>query len=252
MLDWFRRRDSGSSRDRTGAQRVLTDHIKLTRRRFAAILAFAPIAARAATGGEGQAFDLRADDGDPLTNFRIPAELDPAQLPGVIWAGPESADVSIYEFYDYNCSYCRVAARELDGILRADAGLRLGLVNDPILSLGSVQCAKIQQAVLRLAGPRVAYDFHLRLFTKPGRKDGPFALDLAREMGLDVAKVEESADAKSVSETLARQARLSSALGMATTPSFIVAGVGVLGWPGARSLRAMIADARRCDRPLCG
>jgi protein-disulfide isomerase len=215
------------------------------------MLACAPVAARAAGGDSGQAFDLRADDGDPLANFRIPAELDPAQLPGVVWAGAETADVSIYEFYDYNCGYCRLAARELDAALRADPALRLGLVNDPILSVGSVQCAKIQQAVLRLAGPRVAYDFHLRLFTKPGRKDGPFALDLAREMSLDVAKIEESANAKSVGDVLSRQARLSSALGMETTPSFIIAGVGVLGWPGARSLRAMIADARRCDRPLC-
>ncbi len=224
---------------------------KLTRRRFAGMLALAPVVARAAGADAGQAFELRADDGDPLTNFRIPAELDPAQLPGVVWVGPETADVSIYEFYDYNCGYCRLAARELDAALRADPALRLGLVNDPILSVGSVQCAKIQQAILRLAGPRVAYDFHLRLFTKPGRKDGPFALDLAREMGLDVPKIEESANAKSVTEVLSRQARLSSALGIETTPSFIVAGVGVLGWPGSRSLRAMIADARRCDRPLC-
>lgn len=229
----------------------MDDITKLTRRRFAGMVALAPVAARAAGADAGQAFDLRADDGDPLTSFRIPAELDPAQLPGVVWAGPETADVSIYEFYDYNCGYCRLAAQELDTALRADPALRLGLVNDPILSVGSVQCAKIQQAILRLAGPRVAYDFHLRLFTKPGRKDGPFALDLAREMGLDVPKVEESANAKSVAEVLSRQARLSSALGMETTPSFIVAGVGVLGWPGSRSLRAMIADARRCDRPLC-
>ena len=72
-----------------GERRVLTEHMKLTRRRFAAALAFAPIAARAAGDGEGQAFDLRADDGDPLANFRIPAELDPAQRMTALRAAEE-------------------------------------------------------------------------------------------------------------------------------------------------------------------
>ena len=50
----------------------------------------------------------------PIRNFRIPAELDPATLPGIVWSGARAGDVVLYEFFDYNCGFCRKAARDLD------------------------------------------------------------------------------------------------------------------------------------------
>lgn len=208
--------------------------------------------AGSARGQEGQAYPLRADDGAAITNFRIPAELDPATLPGILWRGAKSADVILYEFFDYNCGYCRQAAREIDDIVAQDPNLRLGLINNAILSIGSAQAAKVQQAVLRLHGPRAANDFHATLFARRGQADGASALALAREMGLDPKKIEESGDSPSVVAVLTRQARLAASLGMEMTPSFAITGVALLGWPGKASMREIIANARKCDHPACG
>jgi protein-disulfide isomerase len=196
-------------------------------------------------------FLVRAEDGAHLQNFRIPSELDPASLPGVVWRGSRAGGVVLYEFFDYNCAYCRRAARDIDEMSAADPELRIGLVNNPILSLGSVQTAKVQQAVLRLYGPAVAYDFHKRMFAKRGLSDGVSALVVAREIGLDAAKVEESADSAVVADVLQRQARHAASLGMSTTPSFIVAGVGLLGWPGKKAMQSIVSNARQCDRLVC-
>ncbi len=186
-----------------------------------------------------------------MRNFRIPAELDPASLPGVLWKGPPETDVILYEFFDYNCAYCRKAAREIADIQAADPHLRIGLVNDAILSIGSAQAAKVQQSVLRLYGPAKAYDFHLKMYAARGGASGQTALAVVRAMGFDAAKVEESADGETVGQAVRRQTRLAESLGLVMTPSFIVAGVAILGWPGARSLRQIIANARRCDQPAC-
>lgn len=229
-----------------------SDPCPLTRRRVIGLIGALPLIAAPARAQESQEFPLKGDDGAPIQNFRIPAELDPATLPGVVWTGGPSADVILYEFFDYNCGFCRKATREIEAIVAQDRGLRLGLVNNPILSLGSVQAAKVQQGVLKLRGPQAAYDFHLRMFAKRGQSDGPSALAIAKSMGLDVQKIEAAADSETVSQVLSRQARLASSLGMAMTPSFAIAGVGLLGWPGVEALRSIVSNVRKCDHPVCG
>ncbi len=221
-----------------------------TRRRTLGLIGLLPLMASPARADDE--YPLRGDDGAPIQNFRIPSELDPATLPGVVWKGGKSADVILYEFFDYNCAFCRKAARDVETILARDPNLRLGLVNNPILSLGSVQAAKVQQAVLKLRGPSAAYDFHLKMFTKRGQSDGLSALEVVRSMGLDAKKVEEAADGEIVSQVLSRQARLAASLGMSMTPSFAIAGAGLLGWPGVATLRSIVANARKCDHPVCG
>lgn len=200
---------------------------------------------------DNSAFPLRGEAGEPMQNFRIPSELDPATLPGVLWTGRRDGDVILYEFFDYNCAYCRKAARELAGVAARDPNLRVGLINSAILSIGSVQAAKVQQSVLRLYGPAKAHDFHLKMFAARGGASGTAALDIVRAMGLDARKVEESADSETVGQVVSRQTRLAEALGLSMTPSFVVAGTAILGWPGAKSLRDIIANARKCDQPVC-
>jgi protein-disulfide isomerase len=223
-----------------------------TRRQALSLIGALPLLAGAARGQEEQEYSLRGDDGAAIRNFRIPAELDPATLPGIVWSGAKSADVVLYEFFDYNCGFCREAARDLDEILGDDKNLRFGLINSAILSIGSVQAAKVQQAVLRLHGPRVASEFHARMFGRRGQRDGASALAVARDMGLDPKKVEESGDSSAVTGVLTRQARLAASLGMEMTPSFAIAGVGFLGWPGKSALQGIVANARKCDHPVCG
>lgn len=234
------------------SSRLAMHHIWLRRRDLLGLASFASyLAAPQLRAQDGSTFRLRADDGALLQNFRVPSELDPATLPGIIWTGAQSADVVLYEFFDYNCAYCRKAALEIEQISKSDQNLKVGLINNAILSVGSVQAAKVQQAILRLHGPAKAHEFHLKMYAARGASNGASAFAVVRSMGLDAEKVEDSADSDVVAGVLTRQARLAAGIGMAMTPSFIIAGVAILGWPGVTSLKSIIANARKCDLPTC-
>ena len=216
-----------------------------------ALTALIPVRSAFSWSSDLNRFKLTGDDGQTIQNFRIPSELDPKTVPGLIWKGRNEADIILYEFFDYNCSFCHQAAKELNKILSADPSVKLGLINNPILSLGSMQAAKVQQAVLRIYGPKAAYNFHSALISQRGQKDGTLALDSALAAGLNRGRIEETADSAIISDVIARQIKLAENLGMSMTPSFILAGTGTLGWMGISSLKEMIISARKCDQVSC-
>jgi protein-disulfide isomerase len=214
-------------------------------------LLVSPLAVLKAAAQDSRAFELIGDDGKRVANYRLPSELPLTGLPGIIWTGSATPDVVVAEFFDYNCPYCRKATADLDAIVSKDSGFRLGLINNAIIGLGSVQSAKVQQAVLKLYGPKRAYDFHTAMFAHRGANDGLLALELAQSLGLDREKIEAAADGDDVSSVLKRQVNLASDLGFYATPSFMLNGVGILGYPGPQSTGRMIAAVRKCDKLAC-
>ena len=216
-------------------------------------LAFAGVwlATGAAAQQEPHAFKLRADDGSPVVNSKLPAGLDPTKLPGIVWKGPADAKVSLIEYFDYNCGYCREAVGDLDALVASEPSMRLGLVDYAVLSPESAQAAKVHQAVLALAGPEKAYEFHVRLFRRRGHVNGAAALAVARELGLDGQKVEETANSAAVTDALVKQARLARQLQLEATPSFVIDGAAILGWPGPRSIKHAVAEVKKCGTVVC-
>lgn len=198
-----------------------------------------------------QLYPLADDDGHPVSNERIPSELDPMNLPGLLWAGSAGPDVIVFEFFDYNCPFCRKASVDIDNIIQNNPDFRLALVNNPILAPGSIEAARVQQAVLRAYGPGRAYEFHKRLFAIHGVADRASALGVAADMQLDSTLVTAGAVDSHVLNAVDLQTRRAADLSFSATPSFALDGAGILGWPGAKSLSAMIAASRRCDRPAC-
>ncbi|WP_375458785.1 DsbA family protein [uncultured Enterovirga sp.] len=209
----------------------------------------APARAQAAN----QWFAVMGDNGQPVPNYRAPVELveDIEDLPGAIWAGPRSASVKLIEFYDYNCPWCRAAEKARDALRMEEPDLRVGLVNNPILSPASAAAAKVDLALLTLKGAGASYGLHRRLFETPGRIDGPRALDAAVEFGAERGKLETLAASSEIGEMLARQQRLAASLGISATPSYVVGGATVLGYPGAQALARIVASARRCGSISC-
>jgi protein-disulfide isomerase len=229
---------------------MITTRRKILHAGFGA-LASAALAPFRAAAQDSRPFNLVSDDGKRVANYRLPSELSVTGLPGVIWSGGASPDVILVEFFDYNCPYCRTASPDLDRLVNQDGNFRLGLVNNAIIGLGSVQSAKVQQAVLKLHGPQRAYDFHKAMFAHRGANDGPVALEIAQSLGLDRAKIEETADGDDIASVLRRQVKLASSLGFNATPSFMLNGIGILGYPGRQSTGRMIAALRKCDKLAC-
>ena len=163
--------------------------------------------------------------------------LDAQKCPGLSWFGSGPAAI---EIFDYNCSYCRAVFEALDSRANKPGTLRLGLIDSPQLSVGSIQAAKLRQAALRLYGPAKAYAFHRRLFVHRGAIDGETGLVAARDMRFDVAKLTEEADGDAVRDVLIGATHFLNAAGVRATPAFILRGKILSGWPGPAAFDAAL------------
>ncbi len=227
--------------------------MKINRRQLlAGVAAMGSVASRQVIAQE-QWFPVTGDNGKPVANMRLPVELTSEIdfLEGIVWVGSTSPDVTVVEFFDYNCPYCRTAVKDIHELIRVDTGLRVGIVNNPILSQMSAQAAKVELALMILKDQSIIYDFHQRLFKRRGVIDGLKALDIAVGLGVPRSRIEEVANGPKVEGMLSDQMRLAASLGVSATPSFVIAGAGLFGYPGPKALARVIQSVRRCDQIVC-
>lgn len=223
----------------------------LTRRTFMVATGGLTLAATGALA-QDSLHALKDDSGKPVINYKLPSELSLDGLPGVFWIGPESPDVILAEFSDFNCPYCKRAARDLEGLRLKDKALRIGMVQNAVLGLDSFQAARVFLAVLRLHGPQPAHRMRAELFARRGVVGGRTALDVAEQLKLDVGKVEAQANDPLIGEALKKHIKLSENLGFNATPSYMLNGVGILGYPGPKTVARLVASVRECDDLSCG
>jgi protein-disulfide isomerase len=197
-------------------------------------------------------YPLRGDDGDYIANHRVSTKLlqQIDKLPGVIVVGNPRGKVTLAEFYDVNCPYCRAASNDIDTLLRSQPELRLVLVPFPVLGAASVQGTRVELAVLRLA-PEKFYAFHRRLSTMRGHVDGTRALDAAKSIGLDLNEVLKVANEDSLADIMKAHLQVGNSLVIAATPGFVIKDIAILGYPGRKSLAKVIESVARCNKVMC-
>ena len=93
-------------------------------------------------------------------------------------AGNPNGDVSVVEFFDYNCPYCRRSLPVVLKLINEDAKVRLVLKELPILSDDSVAAAKLALAANKQGK---YFEMHQKLFAEPGKADKEKALRVAKE-----------------------------------------------------------------------
>ena len=197
-----------------------------------------------------RADEIRGDDGAPAPTWRLPSEitLDP---PGLIVAGSKQPDAILVEFFDYNCPWCRKSAPDLERMVAADRDFSLHLIQNPVLSLGSVQAAKVALAVRAMTDDATAWRFHRSLIARRGQVTGQEALAVAGALKLDAAAVEARADSEEIVLESRKHSGIARALGMEATPSFAIDGMGIGGWPGVRTIKRVVKNVRACDAISC-
>lgn len=212
------------------------------------------VSSAAVAAPRGQSWHpIVGDDGQNVVNFRVPVELSAGieALPGAVVVGNPHGDVMVAEFYDLNCPYCRIASTDLDDMVATDSELKLVLVPFPVLGVPSIQAGRVEIAIGKLGTPAQFYEFHRRIYAQRGTNTGDRALAIAEDMKFDRAKVVAMADADETTETMKAHVRLGNALGLAATPSFVVKGVAILGYPGRHALQTIVDSVRRCDSVFC-
>ncbi|MBX6327183.1 MAG: thioredoxin domain-containing protein [Pseudolabrys sp.] len=198
-------------------------------------------------------YAIKDGDGDPVANFRLRPEEAAriAALRGVIPVGNLKGDVTLLQFYDLNCPYCREAAVDIDALVRGDAGLKLVFVPYAVLSVQSVEGAMVELAVARLLSPDRFLDFHRRIYAGRGIIDAARVMAAAKDMGLGEDKVAAIARSEATLDILRENATVGGHAGLRATPAYVIGGVAVLGHPGLEPLRRIVAAMRACGRVVC-
>jgi protein-disulfide isomerase len=166
-----------------------------------------------------------------------------------ILGNPKGA-ITLVEFFDYNCGYCRRAHPDMVALIKANPDLRLVMKEFPILSEGSVEAARVSVAVKDLA-PASYERFHEELFQQPGAANGAKALAIAEQLGLDVAALKKAGNKPDVTENFVEAQQLAQALGISGTPSYVIGGEVIPGAAGFDALQKKVDAVRTCGTATC-
>jgi protein-disulfide isomerase len=159
--------------------------------------------------------------------------------------GNPQGDVTLVEFFDYNCGYCRRALADMLGLLEADPKLRIVLKELPVLGQPSTEVAHVAVAVRMQDEAGMKYlAFHEKLMSGRGRVDKARALEVAAEVGLDVPRLERDMASDEVQATLEENAKLARGLGINGTPGYVVGDAVLLGAVGMAALKERIDSQR--------
>lgn len=163
------------------------------------------------------------------------------QDPNAPVLGNPDGDVTVVEFFDYNCPYCRRAMSEVGGLIEADPNVRLVFREWPILGDGSVFAAK---AALAARNQDKYKEFHWVLMGMEERAQEASVLRIAEEIGLDVDQLRSDMEAPEVQAHIDESMRLAQALGFNGTPSFVIGDNLVPGLVEQDQLEALVNEAR--------
>jgi protein-disulfide isomerase len=154
--------------------------------------------------------------------------------------GAEKPDVTLVQFFDYACGYCRASLNDIQRLVREDPKVRVVFRELPILSRESEVAARVSLA----AAEQGRYGaFHTALYAE-GRPSAQGIAKAARTAGLDQSQLEAARNAPKVGQELARNVELARALGFSGTPSWVVGDQVLSGAVGYEALKKAVAEAR--------
>jgi protein-disulfide isomerase len=156
-------------------------------------------------------------------------------------AGNPKGDVTLVEFFDYKCPYCKQVSPALEGLLKDDPNLKIVFKEFPILGDPSVLAAR---AALAAAKQDKYLPFHLAMMAHRGTLDLNSIASVAASVGLDGKKLVDDMGSEAIEKQLSANHELALALSIRSTPTFVI---GDKVMPGALSiddLKNLIADAR--------
>lgn len=173
---------------------------------------------------------------------------DPAT--SIVIGNPEG-DLTLVEFMDYNCGFCKRAMQDVTALSKADPKLKVVLKDFPILGPDSVEASRVAIAVKnQLQGPKY-FDFHNKLMGVKGRVNGAKAMEVAKDFGVDVERVRKDMDAAPTKASIEDTVALGDRLGLTGTPAFIIGDEIVFGAVGQDALKAKLDAVRRCGKTDC-
>lgn len=166
--------------------------------------------------------------------------------------GNPDGDVTLVEFFDYNCGFCKRAVGDVSRLIKGDGKLRVVMRDFPVLGQESLEASRIALAAKQQLSGQGALDYHKRLMAVKGRIGKEQAETVAREMGLDMTRLAKDADSPAVADALKESRELGDKLGLTGTPSFVIGDTIIPGAVGHDAMAEAIKSVRQCGKASCG
>lgn len=164
--------------------------------------------------------------------------------------GNPDGDVTVVEFFDYNCGYCKRAMPDLVKLIDNDDKVRVVLKELPIFGGDSDEAAKGALAA-KLQGKY--FEMHQRLFSENGKANKDKVLQIAAELGLDVEQLKKDMEGEEVGKALEEARELAQKLGLQGTPFYLIGDQTIPGAPEDLydRLTEKVAEVREKGCKIC-
>lgn len=175
----------------------------------------------------------------------IAANAEAIYEDGVSWVGGNpDGDITIVEFMDYRCGFCRRAVPEVEKLLANDGNIRLVIKEFPILGDQSVLMSRFAIATQNVAGAEAYKQVHDVLMETNGDVTEPRLRRIANDLGLDADAILNGMEDPAVTEVIARNRALAQRLNISGTPSFVVTDEILRGFLPADQMQAVVDEKR--------
>ena len=165
--------------------------------------------------------------------------------------GNPNGKVTLVEFFDYNCGYCKRAHDDMTNLIKADPNLRVVLKDFPVLGKGSVEAAQVASAVrMQIKGDKFG-EYHQKLLATKGAIGKAQALNVARDMGLDIGKIEKDVTDASIKAGIDEVMRVADSLNLTGTPSYVLGTDVIVGAVGYDEIKGKLDNMKKCGKVVC-
>ncbi|MFT4782823.1 MAG: protein-disulfide isomerase [Paracoccaceae bacterium] len=160
-------------------------------------------------------------------------------------AGNPDGDITIVEFTDYRCGYCRKAHPEVKELLESDGNIRLIVKEFPILGEQSVLASKFAMATLQVAGPEAYGMVNDALMSLRGDINGKSLRRMSNGLGIDSDAVMDQMDSPEIEAMIASNRALAQRLKINGTPSFVFVDQMLRGYVPLKDMQNIVAQLRK-------
>lgn len=161
------------------------------------------------------------------------------------WVGGNpDGDITVVEFMDYRCGYCRKAFAEVEELVKADGNIRFVVKEFPILGEDSVISSRFAVAVRRLHGDEAYKKAHDALIALRGQPDQANLAKLASDLGLDANAIFAEMQSDEVTNIIKANHAMADKLQISGTPTFVVGDQVIRGYMPLDAMQQLVADER--------
>ncbi len=158
--------------------------------------------------------------------------------------GNPDGDITLVEFLDYRCGYCKRAHDEVAKLLETDGNIRLVVKEFPILGEQSLLASRFAVATKQIAGGDAYKNLHDSLMTFNGDINIRALKRMASTLGLDADAIETAMESEAVTEELTKTRELAQRLQISGTPTFVLEDELLRGYLPYDEMQVIVADKR--------